>query len=106
MHIPVRVWHGTIQGASNIIGLNYDAHYKQNKRSTYWYWLVIKTVPKCSTEKKRETTNKKSDKNVVPSKGVVQRYPALQEVTMSRIGTPASASASVAALIHADLVPV
>ena len=36
---------------------------------------------------------------------MVQRYPALQEVTRSRIGIPASANANVAALMQADLVP-
>jgi hypothetical protein len=36
---------------------------------------------------------------------VLLRYPALQEVTRSRIGIPASARAKVAAFIHADLVP-
>lgn len=41
----------------------------------------------------------------VPSRGVLLRYPALQEVTISRMGIPASASAKVAALMHADLVP-
>lgn len=33
------------------------------------------------------------------------RYPALQEVTRSHIGIPASARAKVAAFIQADLVP-
>lgn len=42
---------------------------------------------------------------MAPSKGVEERYPALQEVTISRIGIPASASAKVAALIQADRVP-
>ena len=42
----------------------------------------------------------------LPSRGVLLRYPALQEVTISRMGIPASASAKVAALIHADLVPI
>lgn len=42
---------------------------------------------------------------MLPSRGVLLRYPALQEVTRSRIGIPASARARVAALIHADLVP-
>lgn len=41
----------------------------------------------------------------IPNRGVLLRYPALQEVTRSRIGIPASASAKVAALMHADLVP-
>lgn len=41
----------------------------------------------------------------IPSRAVLLRYPELQEVTRSRIGIPASARASVAALIHADLVP-
>ena len=40
-----------------------------------------------------------------PSKAVLFRYPALQEVTRSRIGIPASARANVAAFMHADLVP-
>lgn len=40
-----------------------------------------------------------------PSKGVALRYPALQEAAISHIGIPASARASVAALMHADLVP-
>jgi hypothetical protein len=44
--------------------------------------------------------------SLLPSKGVEHRYPALQEVTMSRIGIPASARANVEALMHADLVPV
>jgi hypothetical protein len=44
--------------------------------------------------------------DAIPSKGVEHRYPALQDVTMSFIGIPASASASVAALMQADLVPV
>ena len=48
----------------------------------------------------------RTENRPIPSKGVEHRYPALQEVTMSRIGIPASASASVAALMHADLVPV
>lgn len=34
------------------------------------------------------------------------RYPALQDVTRSRIGIPASARAKVAAFIQADLVPI
>lgn len=42
----------------------------------------------------------------LPSSGVLLRYPALHEVTRSRIGIPASARAKVAALMHADLVPV
>jgi hypothetical protein len=46
-----------------------------------------------------------NDLGVLPSKGVEHRYPALQEVTMSRIGIPTSARANVAALMHADLVP-
>lgn len=33
------------------------------------------------------------------------RYPALHEVTRSRIGMPASARANVAAFMQADLVP-
>lgn len=41
----------------------------------------------------------------IPRRGVLLRYPALQEVTRSRMGIPASARAKVAALIHADLVP-
>lgn len=41
----------------------------------------------------------------LPSKGVLLRYPALQDVTRSHIGIPASARARVAALMHADLVP-
>lgn len=42
----------------------------------------------------------------LPSRGVLLRNPALQEVTRSRIGIPASARANVAAFMHADLVPV
>lgn len=41
----------------------------------------------------------------LPSKGVLLRYPELQEVTRSRIGIPASARAKLAAFIHADRVP-
>lgn len=41
----------------------------------------------------------------IPRRGVPLRYPALHEVTISCIGIPASASANVAALIHADRVP-
>lgn len=40
-----------------------------------------------------------------PRRGVLLRNPALQEVTRSRMGIPASAKAKVAALMHADLVP-
>ena len=41
----------------------------------------------------------------LPSRGVLLRYPALQDVTRSHIGIPASARVNVAALIHADRVP-
>lgn len=53
-------------------------------------------LEKCSNLKLRR---------VLPSKGVEERYPALQDVTISHIGIPASASAKVAALMQADLVP-
>jgi hypothetical protein len=43
---------------------------------------------------------------VLPSEGVEHRYPSPQDVTMSRIGTLASERASVAVLMHADLVPM
>lgn len=44
-------------------------------------------------------------RTTLPSRGVLLRYPALQDVTRSRIGMPASARANVAALMHADRVP-
>ena len=47
----------------------------------------------------------KRNKKYLPSRGVLLRYPALQEVTRSRIGIPASARANVAAFMQADLVP-
>jgi hypothetical protein len=46
----------------------------------------------------------KRNLGVIPSKGVEHRYPVLQDVTMSLIGIPASASASVAEMMHIDLV--
>lgn len=49
--------------------------------------------------------NKSKESINSPRRAVLLRYPALQEVTRSRIGIPASARAKVAALIHADLVP-
>lgn len=55
--------------------------------------------------KKQMIDNNKVGLVESPSRGVLLRYPALHEVTRSRIGIPASARAKVAAFMHADLVP-
>jgi hypothetical protein len=60
----------------------------------------------CRCTQETREKNKLNKRHVnLPSRGVLLRYPALQEVTRSHIGIPASARAKVAALIHADLVP-